>query len=63
MQGVKDVRAANGDSGLPHTLTHLQFIRPADLPCFRALGVLTVSAEEARDTRVMWTVFGGSVRT
>ncbi len=40
LNGIEAARRANGDSGLPHTITHLQFVRPADVPRFRALGVI-----------------------
>ena len=33
-------RKANGNSGLPHTIAHLQFVRPQDFPRFRELGVI-----------------------
>lgn len=40
LNGIEAARKANGSSGLPHTITHLQFIRPEDIPRFRALGVI-----------------------
>jgi len=40
LNGIEAARKANGNSGLPHTITHLQFIRPEDIPRFRALGVI-----------------------
>lgn len=40
LDGIESARRANGDSGLPHSLTHVQLIRPDDLPRFRALGVI-----------------------
>ena len=40
LNGIAAARKANGDSGLPHTITHLQFIRPEDIPRFRELGVI-----------------------
>ncbi len=30
----------NGNSGLPHTITHLQLVRPEDFPRFHELGVI-----------------------
>jgi predicted amidohydrolase YtcJ len=36
-----DVRKANGNSGLPHSLTHEQFVTPSDFPRFRELGVIS----------------------
>ena len=40
LDGIAAARSANGDSRLPHTLTHEQFIRPEDFPRFRQLGVV-----------------------
>jgi predicted amidohydrolase YtcJ len=40
LNGIAAARQANGDSGLPHTITHLQLIRPEDIPRFRELGVI-----------------------
>jgi len=40
LNGMEAARKANGNSGLPHTITHLQFIRPDDIPRFRQLGVI-----------------------
>jgi predicted amidohydrolase YtcJ len=40
LNGIEAARKANGNSGLPHTITHLQFIRPEDIPRFRELGVI-----------------------
>jgi len=40
LNGMEAARKANGDSGIPHTITHLQFIRPEDIPRFRQLGVI-----------------------
>jgi hypothetical protein len=41
LDGIAAARAANGDSHLPHTLTHEQFIQPEDFPRFRELGVIS----------------------
>jgi predicted amidohydrolase YtcJ len=41
LDGVAAARAANGNSGLPHTLTHEQFVDPADFPRFKQLGVIS----------------------
>jgi len=41
LDGIAAARAANGDSRLPHTLTHEQFVRPEDFPRFRELGVIS----------------------
>jgi predicted amidohydrolase YtcJ len=54
LDGIAAARTANGDSHLPHTLTHEQFIRPEDLPRFRELGVISAFqlywAEGSNDT-------------
>lgn len=54
LDGIAAARKANGDSHLPHTLTHVQFVRPEDLPRFRELGVVSALqlfwAEAANDT-------------
>jgi predicted amidohydrolase YtcJ len=41
LDGIAAARTANGDSNLPHTLTHEQFIQPEDFPRFRELGVIS----------------------
>jgi hypothetical protein len=41
LNGISAARHANGNSGLPHTLTHEQFVRPEDFPRFRELGVIS----------------------
>lgn len=41
LDGIAAARKANGNSGLPHTLTHEQFVAPADFPRFRELGVVS----------------------
>lgn len=40
LNGIEAARKANGDSHLPHTLTHVQLADPEDLPRFRQLGVI-----------------------
>ena len=40
LNGIEAARKANGNSGLPHTLTHIQFAEPEDFPRFRQLGVI-----------------------
>jgi predicted amidohydrolase YtcJ len=40
LNGIEAARKANGNSGLPHTLTHIQFAEPEDFPRFRQLGVV-----------------------
>jgi predicted amidohydrolase YtcJ len=41
LDGIAAARKANGDSQLPHTLTHEQFVRPEDFSRFRELGVIS----------------------
>lgn len=54
LDGIAAARKANGSSGLPHTLTHEQFVRPEDFPRFRELGVVNALqlfwAEASSDT-------------
>lgn len=54
LDGIAAARAANGDSHLPDTLTHEQFIRPEDFPRFHELGVISALqlfwAEGTNDT-------------
>ena len=54
LDGIAAARQANGSSGLPHTLTHEQFVRPEDFPRFRELGVISALqlfwAEASNDT-------------
>jgi predicted amidohydrolase YtcJ len=54
LNGIDAARKANGNSGLPHTLTHEQFVQPEDFPRFRKLGVLSALqllwAEASPDT-------------
>lgn len=40
LNGIEAARKANGDSRLPHTLTHLQIVDPEDFPRFKQLGVV-----------------------
>lgn len=40
LNGFAAARQANGNSGLPDTITHLQFVKPSDIPRFKALGVI-----------------------
>lgn len=40
LNGYEAARKANGDSKLPHTITHLQFVRGVDVPRFKPLGVV-----------------------
>jgi predicted amidohydrolase YtcJ len=41
LDGIAAARKANGNSGLPDTLTHEQFVAPEDFPRFRELGVIS----------------------
>jgi predicted amidohydrolase YtcJ len=41
LDGIEAARKVNGNSGLPHTLTHEQFVAPEDFPRFRQLGVIS----------------------
>lgn len=41
LDGIGAARKANGNSGLPDTITHEQFVSPADFPRFRELGVIS----------------------
>lgn len=54
LDGIAAARAANGNSHLPDTLTHEQFVRPEDFPRFRELGVISALqlfwAEASNDT-------------
>ncbi len=54
LNGIAAARQANGNSGLPHTVTHEQFVRPQDFPRFRELGVISALqlfwAEASNDT-------------
>jgi predicted amidohydrolase YtcJ len=40
LNGIEAARKANGDSHLPHTLTHIQLADPEDFPRFQQLGVI-----------------------
>jgi predicted amidohydrolase YtcJ len=40
LDAIAAARRANGNSGLPHTITHIQFADPADFPRFSELGVI-----------------------
>jgi len=54
LDGLAAARRANGNSGLPHTLTHEQFVQPEDFPRFKELGVVSALqllwAEASPDT-------------
>ena len=40
LDAIAAARRSNGNSGLPHTITHIQFADPEDFPRFRELGVI-----------------------
>lgn len=40
LNGFAAVRSENGNSGIPHTITHLQLIRPSDFDRFKKLDIL-----------------------
>ncbi|MGC2272160.1 MAG: amidohydrolase family protein, partial [Candidatus Sulfotelmatobacter sp.] len=54
LDGIEAARKANGNSGLPDTITHEQFVRPEDFPRFRELGVVSALqlfwADASQDT-------------
>jgi len=54
LDGIAAARRANGNSGLPHTITHEQFVGPEDFPRFRELGVVSALqllwADASQDT-------------
>ena len=54
LDGIAAARKGNGNSGLPHTITHEQFVQPEDFPRFRELGVVSALqllwAEASPDT-------------
>ncbi|HWY21155.1 MAG TPA: amidohydrolase [Candidatus Acidoferrum sp.] len=54
LDGIAAARKTNGNSGLPHTLTHEQFVQPEDFPRFRELNVVSALqlfwAEASNDT-------------
>jgi predicted amidohydrolase YtcJ len=39
LDAIEAARKANGNNRLPHSITHLQFVSPADIPRFAALNV------------------------
>lgn len=51
LNGYAAMRKANGDSGLPGSITHLQFIRPEDIDRFKQLGVLA-------SYQLLWAAYG-----
>ena len=51
LNGYEAMRKANGDSGLPASITHLQFVRPGDIARFKPLGVLA-------SYQLLWASYG-----
>ena len=51
LNGYEAARKANGNSGVPHTITHLQFVRSADVDRFKALGVVA-------SYQLLWAEYG-----
>jgi hypothetical protein len=51
LNGYEAMRKANGDSGLPGSITHLQFVRPDDFGRFKQLGVLA-------SYQLLWAAYG-----
>ncbi len=40
LDAIEAARKANGNSGIPHTITHLEVVKPEDRSRFKALGVI-----------------------
>ena len=51
LNGYDAARKANGNSGLPHTITHLQFVRSEDVGRFKLLGVVAAY-------QLLWAEYG-----
>ena len=51
LNGYEAMRTANGDSGIPGSITHLQFVRPDDFARFEQLGVLA-------SYQLLWAAYG-----
>ena len=51
LNGYEAARKANGNSGVPHTITHLQFVRSADVERFKPLGVIA-------SYQLLWAEYG-----
>ncbi len=51
LNGYDAMRKANGNSGLPASITHLQFVRPDDTGRFKQLGVLA-------SYQLLWAAYG-----
>jgi len=42
LDGILAARKANGDSGIPHSITHLEIVQPKDFPRFKEAGAIAV---------------------
>jgi len=51
LNGYEAARKANGNSGVPHTITHLQFVRSEDVGRFKPLGVVA-------SYQLLWAEYG-----
>ena len=51
LNGYEAARKANGNSGVPHTITHLQFVRSEDVDRFKPLGVVA-------SYQLLWAALG-----
>jgi predicted amidohydrolase YtcJ len=51
LNGYEAMRKANGNSGVPASITHLQFVRPEDVPRFKLLGVIGAY-------QLLWAAYG-----
>lgn len=49
LNGIEAARKANGDSGIPHSITHLEIVQAADAPRFKELGAIAVM-------QLMWAI-------
>lgn len=55
LDGYARARQVNGDSGLRHTITHLELVHPSDYPRFARLGVVA-SMQLQWAVRNVWTL-------
>jgi len=51
LDGIAAARKANGNSGLPHTITHEQFVQPEDFPRFGTGRSERIAASWRRQSR------------
>lgn len=42
LDGIAAARSANGDSGIAHSITHLEIVQPSDFPRFKETGAIAV---------------------